>query len=65
MSAASRVGRADAAAVPVLPELVLPWRATMSSNGSFGSKRRLSTISGDLPFRLCFAEYVNQIPRRW
>ena len=36
----------------------------MSTNGSFGSKRRFSTISGDLPFRLCFAEYVNQMPRR-
>ena len=32
---------------------------------NFGSKRRFSTISGDLPFRLCFAEYVNQMPRRW
>ena len=38
---------------------------TMSTNGSEGSKRRLMTMSGDFPFRLCFAEYVNQMSLRW
>ena len=49
----------------VLVELARACRATMSTNGSAGSKRRLSTMSGESPFRLCLAEYENQISRRW